>query len=75
MVRLVLLMYYRSTTSRLSQPVCIVRSCGLSRQFSPVNYREQGLPASENLLKQGFYTSGPNQKWMGDITYLRTGEG
>ena len=23
----------------------------------------------------GFYASGPNQKWAGDITYLRTDEG
>ncbi|KDV53332.1 transposase [Escherichia coli O121:H19 str. 2011C-3609] len=27
---------------------------------------------SENLLEQDFYASGPNQKWAGDITYLRT---
>ncbi|EAM8642467.1 IS3 family transposase [Salmonella enterica subsp. arizonae] len=46
-----------------------------SRRFSPVSYREHGLPVSENLLKQDFYASGPNQKWVGDITYLRTGEG
>ncbi|PNK82477.1 IS3 family transposase [Serratia odorifera] len=46
-----------------------------SRRFSPVSYREHGLPISENLLKQDFYASGPNQKWVGDITYLRTGEG
>lgn len=46
-----------------------------SRKFSPVSYREHGLPVSENLLKQDFYTSGPNQKWSGDITYLRTDEG
>ncbi|EDX5492930.1 Transposase for insertion sequence element IS904 [Salmonella enterica] len=46
-----------------------------SRRFSPVSYREHGLPVSENLLKQDFYASGPNQKWEGDITYLRTGEG
>jgi putative transposase len=45
-----------------------------SRRFSPVSYREHGLPASENLLKQDFGTSGPNRKWAGDITYLRTGE-
>ncbi|AGR61951.1 Mobile element protein (plasmid) [Salmonella bongori N268-08] len=46
-----------------------------SRRFSPVSYREHGLPVSENLLKQDFYAAGPNQKWVGDITYLRTGEG
>ena len=46
-----------------------------SRRFSAVSYREHGLPVSENLLKQDFYASGPNQKWAGDITYLRTDEG
>lgn len=46
-----------------------------SRTFSPVSYREHGLPVSENLLKQDFIASGPNQKWAGDITYLRTDEG
>ena len=33
-----------------------------SRKFSPVSYREHGLPVSENLLKQDFYASDPNQK-------------
>lgn len=46
-----------------------------SRRFNPVSYREHGLPVSENLLKQDFFASGPNQKWCGDITYLRTEEG
>ncbi|ENT8923448.1 IS3 family transposase [Enterobacter hormaechei] len=46
-----------------------------ARKFSPVRYREHGLPVSENLLKLDFYASGPNQKWAGDITYLRTDEG
>lgn len=38
-----------------------------SRKFSPVSYREHGLPVSENVLKQDFITSGPNQKWAGCI--------
>ncbi|MCU3254398.1 IS3 family transposase [Enterobacter hormaechei subsp. steigerwaltii] len=46
-----------------------------ARKFSPIRYREHGLPVSENLLKQDFYASGPKQKWAGDITYLRTDEG
>ncbi|EKB4282369.1 IS3 family transposase [Escherichia albertii] len=46
-----------------------------SRKFSPVSYRAHNLPVSENLLEQDFYASGPNQKWAGDITYLRTDEG
>ncbi len=46
-----------------------------SRKFSPVSYRAHNLPVSENLLEQDFYASGPDQKWAGDITYLRTDEG
>ncbi len=46
-----------------------------ARKFSPVSYRDHGLPVSENLLKQDFIANGPNQKWAGDITYLRTDEG
>lgn len=46
-----------------------------SRRFNPVSYREYGLPVSESLLKQDFCAIGPNQKWVDDITYLRTGEG
>ena len=36
-----------------------------SRTFSTVSYREHGLSVSENLLKQDFYATGPNQKWSG----------
>jgi putative transposase len=46
-----------------------------ARKFNPVSYRAHQLPVSQNLLKQDFYASGPNQKWSGDITYLRTDEG
>ena len=37
--------------------------------------RTRSACAKENLLEQDFYASGPNQKWAGDITYLRTDEG
>lgn len=46
-----------------------------SSKFSTTSYRAHGLPMSDHLLKQDFYASGPNQKWAGDITYLRTDEG
>ncbi len=46
-----------------------------SHKFRPVSYRTHGLPVTENQLKQNFHASGPNQKWVGDITYLHTGEG
>ncbi len=35
----------------------------------------QPVPVSENLLEQDFYSSAPNLKWAGDITYLRTDGG
>lgn len=44
-----------------------------SRKFSPASYRAHGLPILENLLEQDFSASGPNQKWVGDITYCVPG--
>jgi len=41
-----------------------------SHKFRPVSYREHGLPASENLLKQNFNANDPNKKWAGNFTYL-----
>lgn len=46
-----------------------------TREFNPASYRDHGLPVSENLLKQDFIANGLNQKWAGDIAYLRTNEG
>jgi transposase InsO family protein len=33
------------------------------------------LPVAPNLLARNFEASAPNRRWVGDITYLRTGEG
>ena len=33
------------------------------------------LPVYENVLKQDFSATAPNQKWVQDITYIRTTEG
>ncbi len=70
---------FLSSASNVKTVAASLRRQGLrakaSRKFSPVSYRAHGLPVSENLLEQDFYASGPNQKWAGDITYLRTDEG
>lgn len=48
---------------------CNRRNDEADAEILSASYREHGLPVSENLLKQDFYASGPNQKWAGDITY------
>ena len=32
-------------------------------------------PSAKNLLNQDFQASAPHQRWVSDITYIRTGEG
>lgn len=61
--------------STISKPLPQGRRAKASRRFSPVSYREHGLPVSENLLKQDFCASDPNHKWASDIMYLLTDEG
>lgn len=64
---------YNEKTIAYSLPHQGLRAKASSR-FTPDSYREHGQPVSENLLKQDFYACGPNQKWSGAITYLRTGK-
>jgi putative transposase len=33
------------------------------------------LPISPNILNRDFYASNPDEKYVGDITYISTGEG
>ncbi|WP_444896961.1 IS3 family transposase [Microbulbifer sp. SSSA005] len=46
-----------------------------AKRYKATTYSKHGLPVAPNLLEQNFNTEAPNQKWVGDITYLRTEEG
>lgn len=46
-----------------------------ARKFKATTNSRHSLPVAPNLLEQNFYAGVPNQKWVGDITYLWTDEG
>src|SRR5690606_17974583 len=46
-----------------------------ARKFKVTTDSNHQLPVAPNLLEQNFNATGPNQKWVGDITYLMTSEG
>lgn len=46
-----------------------------ARKFKATTNAKHSLPVAPNLLAQDFTATAPNQKWVGDITYLWTDEG
>jgi putative transposase len=49
---------------------------GKTRQrWVKTTHSKHDLPVAPNLLDRQFEASAPNQRWVGDITYLRTSEG
>ncbi|AMK78910.1 transposase [Methylomonas denitrificans] len=46
-----------------------------ARKFKATTNSKHNLPVFDNLLQQDFSATAPNQKWVGDITYLWTDEG
>jgi transposase InsO family protein len=57
----------------------LMRQAGLVGR-APVRRRSvtdsaHGLPVAPNLLNREFSADAPNQKWVGDITYIPTAEG
>ena len=46
-----------------------------ARKFKATTQSKHNLPVADNLLKQDFTASQPNQKWAGDISYIWTTEG
>lgn len=60
----------------------IKRLCRIHNLMLKKKHRPKGLTkadpashASENLIKQDFTASSPNQKWLGDITEIPTADG
>jgi putative transposase len=45
------------------------------RKFRVTTDSEHDLPVAENILARDFTALQPNQKWVSDITYIRTKEG
>ncbi len=41
------------------------------RRYKATTDSKHGLPVAENLLARDFTSSGPNQVWSADITYLK----
>ena len=46
-----------------------------ARQWKATTNSKHNLPVAPNLLRQDFTAAAPNEKWVGDITYLWSDEG
>lgn len=46
-----------------------------ARKFKPAGGKRHNLPVADNHLQREFMANQPNQKWVGDITYLWSDEG
>ena len=46
-----------------------------ARKYKATTQSNHNLPVAPNLLGQDFSATGPNQKWVSDITYIATDEG
>jgi transposase InsO family protein len=57
----------------------IMRKMGLvakaGRKFKVTTDSDHPLPPSPNLIRQQFAARKPDEKWLSDITYIRTSEG
>ena len=45
------------------------------KKFKVTTDSKHNLPVAPNVLNRGFIATAPNQKWVGDISYLWTDEG
>ncbi len=49
--------------------------CKTKRKFKVTTDSKHSLPIANNILQRDFHASAPNQKYVGDITYIWTQEG
>jgi putative transposase len=47
----------------------------IKRRYKNTTDSNHNLPIASNILNRDFYASNPNEKYVGDITYISTGEG
>ncbi|OHE11167.1 MAG: transposase [Sulfurimonas sp. RIFOXYB2_FULL_37_5] len=47
----------------------------MKRRYKNTTDSNHNLPIAPNLLNRDFYASAPDEKYVGDITYISTGEG
>ena len=56
-----------------------MRQAGLSglitKKYKATTVRVPGVRVADDLLDRDFHADAPNQRWVADITYLRTWEG
>jgi putative transposase len=66
--------YSRHRVARLMKQADLVAV--KATRWHPATTRQQaGARTAPNLLGQDFKAARPNEKWVGDITYIQTGEG
>lgn len=57
----------------------IMRKAGIrsrtKKKFKATTNSKHNLPVAPNLLNQNFTAQAPDRTWVGDITYIHTGEG
>jgi len=49
--------------------------CVQKKKYKATTDSRHALPVAENILKQNFETTAPDQVWVSDITYILTDEG
>ncbi len=67
---------YRCGLHKVARLMCHASLMGCpKRRFRVTTQRDPTHPVADNLLKQDFSASRPNQNWAADITYISTHQG